>query len=94
VKFDWDEIKNQANIRNHGIDFRDAAYVFSDPFSLSIPDDEHSEDEERWVLLGKDLNGQTLLVVHTFRRHDVTRIISARRATPTERQTYERRAKK
>jgi uncharacterized DUF497 family protein len=94
MKFEWDENKNQANIRKHGVDFRDAAYVFSDPCSLSIPDDEHSEDEDRWVLLGNNLSGQTLLVVHTFRRSDVARIISARKATPSERNMYQRRARK
>lgn len=56
MRFEWDERKNQKNIAKHGIDFRQAIYVFSDPFALSIPDDEHSEDEERWVLLGKSLN--------------------------------------
>ncbi len=94
MKFEWDETKNLANIRKHGVDFRDAAYVFSDPFSLSLFDDEHSDDEDRWVLLGNNLSGQTLLVVHTFRQNDVTRIISARKATPTERSAYQRRAKK
>lgn len=58
---------NQANIRKHGIDFRQAAYVFSDPFALSIPDDEHSENEECWLLLGKSLSEQILLVVHAIR---------------------------
>jgi uncharacterized protein len=68
-------------------------YVFSDPFALSIPDDEHSEDEERWVLLGKSLNEQILLVVHTFRHNDVIRIISARKATTNEQQHYHRRVR-
>ena len=94
MKYQWDEAKNLANIRKHGIDFRDAAYVFADPFALSIPDDEHSDDEDRWVLLGNNLTGQTLLVVHTFRQNDVTRIISARKATPTERSLYQQRARK
>jgi uncharacterized protein len=52
MKFEWDENKNQINIRKHGIDFHDDAYVFSDPFALNLPDDEHSEMEERWLLLG------------------------------------------
>ena len=50
MKFTWDENKNQPNIHKHGIDFQDAAYVFSDPFALSMPDDERSETEERWLL--------------------------------------------
>jgi uncharacterized protein len=91
MRFEWDEHKNQTNIAKHGIDFRQAVYVFSDPFALSIPDDEHSEDEERWVLLGNSLNEQILLVVHTFRKDDVIRIISARKATTNEQQNYHRR---
>lgn len=91
MKFTWDENKNQLNIRKHGISFYDAAYVFSDPFALSIPDDEHSETEERWLLLGKSLNEQMLLVVHTFRYDDIIRIISARKATATETTTYMKR---
>ena len=94
MKFEWDEAKNQANFRKHGIDFRQAAYVFSDPFALSIPDDDHSEIEERWLLLGKNLSNQVLLVVHTFRYDDVIRIISARKATATETATYVKRQTK
>ena len=56
MKFEWDEHKNKINIRKHGIDFREAAYVFSDPFALNLPDIENSNDEERWLLLGKNLN--------------------------------------
>ena len=83
MKFTWDENKNQPNIRKHGISFYDAVYVFSDPFALSIPDNEHAETEDRWLLLGKSLNERLLLVVHTLRYDDVIRIISARKATAT-----------
>ena len=58
MKFEWDENKNQLNIRKHGINFHDAAYVFSDPFALNALDNEHSETEERWLLLGKNRNEQ------------------------------------
>lgn len=91
MKFEWDETKNQLNIRKHGISFYDAAYVFSDPFALSIPDDEHSATEDRWLLLGKNLDEKLLLVVHTFRDDDAIRIISARKATRTEINTYNMR---
>jgi hypothetical protein len=47
MRFEWDENKNRANMRKHGIDFREAVYVFSDPHALSVPDDDHSDDEER-----------------------------------------------
>jgi uncharacterized DUF497 family protein len=94
MRFEWDEAKNQANIRKHGIDFREAAYVFSDPHALSIPDNEHSDDEERWVLLGRNRNEKILLVVHTYRQGDSIRLISARKATPAEQATYLKRARK
>lgn len=94
MKFEWDETKNQVNIRKHGIDFRQAVYVFSDPLALSIPDEEHSENEERWLLLGKSLSEQVLLVVHTIRYDDAIRIISARKATSNEKTTYLKRATK
>jgi uncharacterized DUF497 family protein len=94
MKFEWDENKNQLNIRKHGIDFADAAYVFSDPFALSIPGDDNSEMEERWLLLGKNLNERLLLVVHTYRYDDVIRLISARKATATETSTYVKRLSK
>ncbi len=90
MKFEWDENKNKENIQKHGVDFRDAAYVFSDPFALSLPDD-YSNEEERWLLLGMNLKQQILLVVHTFRCDDITRIISARKATNQEKTTYLKR---
>ncbi len=93
MKFEWDESKNQINIRKHGIDFRDATYIFADPFALSILD-KYSEGEERWLMLGANLKQQILVVVHTFRCRDVTRIISARKATSQEKTTYLRRIKK
>lgn len=92
MKFEWDENKNKANIQKHGIDLRDAVYVFADHLALSIPDD-YAENEERWLLLGMNLKEQVLLVVHTFRGEDVIRIISARKATHREKATYLQRAK-
>jgi len=92
MKFEWDENKNRANIQKHGIDFRDAVYVFADHLALNIPDD-YAEDEERWLLLGMNLKEQVLLVVHTFRGEDTIRIISARKATHREKATYLQRAK-
>jgi uncharacterized protein len=94
MKFEWDENKNQLNIRKHGISFYEAAYVFSDPFALSIADNDHSETEDRWLLLGKNLNERLLLVVHTLRHDDIIRIISARKATANETKTYTKRLSK
>ena len=94
MKFEWDENKNQANIKKHGIDFAEAVYVFADHFALNIPDDEHSESEERWILLGKSLQSTVLLIVHTYREVDSIRIISARKSTRNEQRIYEMRCKK
>jgi len=93
MKFEWDEDKNQSNINKHGISFQDAIYVFSDPFALSISDD-YSENEERWILLGKNSNDTLTLVVHTFRSGNVIRLISARKATKHECSGYTKRLSK
>lgn len=93
MKFEWDDKKNQANIKKHGIDFADAVYVFADPLALNIPDDEHSNDEDRWIILGRNLQSTVLLVVHTFREGDAIRIISARKSTKNEQRIYEMRSK-
>jgi hypothetical protein len=68
--------------------------VFADPFGLNLPDDEHSADEERWLLLGVNLSDQILLVVHTYRTDEIIRIISARKATHNEKAIYLNRARK
>ncbi|MGD9654738.1 MAG: BrnT family toxin [Sulfuricurvum sp.] len=94
MKFEWDENKNQANIKKHGINFADAIYVFTDPFALNMPDSEHSENEERWIILGKNLQSSILLIVHTYREGDSIRIISARKSTKNEQRIYEMRCQK
>jgi uncharacterized DUF497 family protein len=66
-------------------------YAFSDPFALNLPDDDHSEVEDRWVLLGMASPNRLVVVVHTDRAAGKIRIISARRATRAERVTYEAR---
>ena len=97
MKFEWDIEKEAINIQKHGISFEQASYVFSDPFALNRYDDEHSDDEDRWILLGKSLNEIILVVVHTFQNNDsieFVRIISARKATKKERQAYQQRCLK
>lgn len=94
MKFEWDENKNQANIKKHGINFAEAVYVFADPFALNLPDDEHSDNEERWILLGKSLQSTILLIVHTYRESDSIRIISARKSTKNEQHIYAKRCQK
>lgn len=94
MRFEWDEKKNIGNIRKHRIDFRDAVYAFADPHALNIPDDYHSEDEERWVLLGMTTKHKLLVVVHTDRSHNTIRVISARPATRQEQAVYQARLKR
>jgi len=94
MKFEWDKKKEKINIQKHGVTFEQASYVFADKFALNRFDNEHSEDEERWVLLGKSLNETLLLIIHTFRNDDkieFVRIISARKATKKEKKTYHKR---
>ncbi|MGX9726263.1 MAG: BrnT family toxin [Candidatus Electronema sp. VV] len=94
MKFEWDRKKEKSNIEKHGVSFEQASYVFADPFALNRYDDEHSQEEDRWVLLGKSLNEILLLVVHTLRDDEgtkIVRIISARKATKQERQVYQKR---
>jgi uncharacterized DUF497 family protein len=97
MKFEWDTKKEKINMLKHGITFEQASYVFADPFALNKYDDEHSENEDRWILLGRSLNETIILVVHTFRDIDGTefvRIISARKATKKEKQAYQKRCPK
>lgn len=91
--FDWDANKARANVNKHGVSFPLASSVFRDPLALTIIDEEHSEDEERWITLGRARNEQILVVVHASEEASVTelhiRIISARRADPEEVRDYE-----
>jgi uncharacterized DUF497 family protein len=73
-----------------GVSFTEAATVFSDTLSLTIPDPLHSIEEERFIIIGESADGDLLVVVHTY-RPDSIRIISAREATRHERQNYEER---
>ena len=94
MKFEWDKNKEKTNIQKHGVTFEQASYVFSDPYALNKYDNEHSENEDRWLLLGKSLNEIILIVVHTFKNRndfELVRIISARRATKIEKQIYQKR---
>lgn len=97
MKFEWDSEKEKVNVEKHGITFEQASYVFADQFALNKYDEEHSIDEDRWVLLGKSLNEVILVVVHTFKDDDnieYVRIISARKATKKEQQSYQQRCQK
>jgi uncharacterized protein len=87
-EFEWDPVKAQANVNKHGLDFEGAATVFLDPLAVTIPDDQHSETEVRWITLGKDAGGLYVLVIHTFEwlndNRGRVRLTSARRPTRAE----------
>lgn len=68
--FEWDPEKDKSNLQKHKISFERAAEIFLNPFMLSIFDDMHSDDEERWITIGKDSNNVTIVVVHTFTEID------------------------
>lgn len=85
LRFDWDPKKAALNERKHGVSFEDAQTVFSDERARLIDDPDHSESEERFVLLGLSSSLRLLVVVHCFRAEGNTiRIISARKATQRE----------
>ena len=89
LDFEWDENKNQINIRKHGVSFEEAKTVFYDEEALLIDDPEHSEEEDRFIILGFSRNANMLVVCHCYRESDTKiRIISARKATKAERLYY------
>lgn len=95
-QFEWDRAKALRNAREHRVSFERAATVFLDPRAVSIFDDEHSQNEERWITLGLDRAGVLLVVCHTFREgkeagreaNAKIRLISARRADRREATQY------
>ena len=87
--FEWDENKNKDNIKKHDISFIEAVTVFADDDAVLIMDQEHSEEEERFVIIGLSAKPRLLIVCHCYRASDeVIRIISARKATKTESSQY------
>ena len=87
VDCEWDPAKARANFLKHGVHFADAVTALEDEMALTIPDP-YSEGEERWITLGKDALGRLLVVIYTWRR-ERARLISARVASPREREQYE-----
>ena len=91
LRFEWDDPKETQNRRKHGISFQEAMTVFTDEQALLIDDPDHSDDEDRFILLGLSSALRTLVVCHCYRgREGVIRIISARRANSRERSRYQR----
>jgi len=70
LKFEWDNKKNKSNIKKHGLSFEEAQTVFYDEHAIQFFDPEHSEDEDRFILLGASFNSSTLVVCHCFREEE------------------------
>lgn len=87
IDVEWDAVKARANLKKHGVCFEDAAFVFCDPYRIEAYDGREDYDEERWTTIGA-VHAVILFVVYTVRRGEVIRIISARKASAHERQTY------
>lgn len=95
LRFEWNEKKNQANHAKHGVFFDEAKTVFHDERALLIDDPDHSDEEDRFVLIGLSAALRQLVVCHCYRTDDeVIHIISARRADRHERTEYEQRWKR
>ncbi|MGD0768594.1 MAG: BrnT family toxin [Tepidisphaeraceae bacterium] len=93
MRFHWDRIKASENRRKHRASFEEACTIFSDASVLTVHDEKHSSDEDRWAGMGMSISGRILVVIHSWPEPDesgeeVVRIISARRANGRERATY------
>lgn len=86
--FEWDDKKEKINLQKHGISFEEAITLFIDPYSITIYDPDHSDEEARFIDIGTSNKGRILAVVYTERENKI-RIISCRKALPTERRRYE-----
>jgi len=92
LRFEWDPTKSAANKRKHGVAFEEAESVFADDHALLIDDPDHSDAEDRFVLLGLSAKLRVLVVVHCYRQDDaIIRIVSARKATTPEQRRYHER---
>lgn len=90
IEFEWDPSKDRANQAAHGVSFAEASTAFYDDHGLLLDDPDHSDDEDRFVLLGISASLRLLVVVHCYRGGDARiRIISARRATRPESRDYQ-----
>ena len=88
MKFEWDENKAAVNLSKHGISFEEAKTVFDDPLYVDFYDPDHSDEEERYIIVGESQPGNLLIVSYT-ERADFIRLISARKVTRVEREVYE-----
>lgn len=89
MEFEWNENKNEINKKKHGISFEDVESVFSDFSAIIFDDPDHSETEERFLIIGMSLRKGICIVSHCYRNNEnIIRIISARKATKNERMIY------
>ena len=91
LRFEWDETKNRQNIKKHSVSFEEAQTVFLDDYAVRFYDPDHSEEEDRFIMLGISFKLRILVVCHCYKESDrVIRILSARKATRTEAKGDER----
>ena len=88
MDFEWDDQKAKYNLQKHGVSFPEASTVFYDSLAITFTDPDHSDDEDRYIVIGTSAEGRMLMVAHTD-RGDQIRIISARTLKPKERRLYE-----
>jgi uncharacterized DUF497 family protein len=88
LTFEWDDVKARKNFKKHKVAFDEGKTIFSDPFLLTFPDVDSSEEEERYINIGVSAKDRILVLIHT-ERHGKIRIISCRKATAHERKYYE-----
>ena len=89
IRFAWDSAKAEENLGTHGVSFEEASTVFADEKARLKHDPDHSQEEDRFILLGFSAKLRLLIVCHAYRENDgVIRIISARKATPNERKQH------
>lgn len=94
INFTWDNRKNEANKKKHGVSFDEAKTVFYDENAIRYFDPDHSDDEDRFLMVGVSQNLRILIVCHCFREEDsIIRIITARKATKGEENVYWRERK-
>jgi len=87
--FEWDTAKAKANVKKHGVTFEEARSVFFDEYALQYFDPDHSEEEDRFILLGTSFTLNTVVVCHCYREGEMkVRIISARKADQDETKAY------
>lgn len=89
IEFEWSDVKAAANLRNHGVSFDEAETAFEDDLALIIPDEWHSDDEPREILIGYSVRRRLLFIAFIRRAVSRVRIIHARRADRLERIKYE-----